>query len=94
MEEHLGALRAAAARAMEEIAARAEDYARQLAPVRTGRLRDSVTGAASQNEAAVGSGVPYAARVELEKPFLRPALTAHAEEYRAIIVEALKGGGA
>ena len=61
-----GVLRTAVGEAGEAAAAEA----RRLAPVRTGRLRDSIGCAVSEGEngsvqAAVGTNVPYAAAQEL-----------------------------
>ena len=74
---------------MEAAGASAAETAKQLAPVKTGRLRDSIgcTVTASPDgslEAAVGSDVPYAAAQELGtariagKHFLENGLTAGA----------------
>lgn len=65
-------------------AVRVEAAAKRLAPVRTGRLRASITHQISRDErgllAVVGTNVVYAPFVELGtfrmhgRPFLRPAL--------------------
>ena len=58
--------------------------ARELAPVATGRLRDSIRVAETQEGFAVGTDAPYAARIELggfETP-PRPFLSTAAREER------------
>lgn len=67
-----------AGRAAERIA----DVARQLCPVRTGRLRASISAEQQAAGAKVVAAAPYAAAVEFgtrdapAQPFLRPALDA------------------
>ena len=62
------------------------------APVRTGRLRDSIGFEIEGTGVAVGSDCAYAPQVELgARAFLRPALEGHGEEYREVIEEALRG---
>jgi len=65
--------------------------------VRTGRLRNSLTHEVLSGEKAVvvGSAVEYARYVEggtqkmPARPFLRPAIVDHVDEYKALIQEAL-----
>ncbi len=57
-----------------------EAQAKALAPVDTGRLRDSLATAVGSNEVIVGTNVEYAPYVEygtsrsVAQPFLRPAI--------------------
>lgn len=85
------------------IGAKAADYAAAKAPVDTGRLRNSLTHEVSMNEKAVyvGSNVEYAPFVEYGhrtrsgktvegKPFLKPAIESHLDEYKHILESELK----
>ena len=56
----LSALARAKLRALEIIGGKAEGYAKQLCPVDTGRLRNSITHAVDGDTAVVGSNVEYA----------------------------------
>ena len=99
----------AAARALEKMGGTAETYAKKICPVKTGRLKGSITHQKEGNEAVwVGTNVEYAPYVELGhdqevgryvpaigkrlvashvegKPFIRPAVENHVEEYRRIV---------
>lgn len=83
--------------ALEQMGLVAERYAKQLCPVDTGRLRNSITHQVSLGESAVyiGTNVEYAPYVELgthrqkAQPYIRPAITNHADEYRKIINDVL-----
>ena len=99
----LRAVRAAGQSALETIGARAERYARALAPVRTGALRDSIRHRVSEGRLTVYSDAGHAAYVELgtapqdrgpakARPFLRPAMLDHAAEYRDILKRMLVEG--
>ena len=61
------AFRAACLRALERCGEQAEGYAKDLVPVDTGRLRNGITHAVSEDEMAayVGSNTSYAPYVEL-----------------------------
>ncbi len=95
------ALGSAIAAALEEVGLVAEGHAKAACPVDTGRLRGSIThvrsGERSESE-SIGTDVGYARYVELgtsrqkAKPYLRPAATGHADEYRAIFRARLGGG--
>lgn len=74
-----------------------ERNAKKLCPVDTGRLRNSITHAPVPNEnaEAIGTNISYAAPVETghilpnggyvaPKPFLKPAVEDHIDEYKAI----------
>jgi HK97 gp10 family phage protein len=82
---------------LESVGLAAEGYAKLKCPVDTGRLRNSITHQIRKDEKAVyiGTNVEYAPYVEegtsrqKAKPFLKPAATQHADEYRQIFKEAL-----
>lgn len=89
--------------ALEACGLQAEKYAKQLCPVDTGRLRNSITHTVLGEEQAVyiGTNVEYAAPVEIghitasgsyvsPKPFLKPALENNRDKYKAIIKQYLK----
>lgn len=86
------------AQALEAIGLTAEGYAKDLCPVETGRLRNSISHARDDDNAYIGTNVEYAAYVELgtsrmkPKPYLRPAATEHGDEYKEIVRAALEGG--
>jgi len=75
----------AVSRSLVAIAQAVETEAKSLAPVRTGKLRDSITHRLERDgdelAAIVGSPVPYASVVEMgtvhasAQPFLTPAAT-------------------
>lgn len=90
--------------ALYEIGLIAQGYAQDYeTAVDTGRLRGSITYRVMDDENAVyiGTNVPYAPYIELGhhnypgvnggKGFLRPAATEHADEYRSIVNDKLKG---
>lgn len=93
-------IKAALLRGLEKIGLVAEGYAKKLAPVDTGNLRNSITHEVDDEEptAYIGSNVSYAVYQELgtvnmkAQPFLKPAVTDHASEYRKIIENELKNG--
>lgn len=94
--ERLKDIRSKTARALEVIGGTAEGYAKQLCPVDTGNLRNSIAHEMrSENTVAVGSNVHYAPFVELgtrkmrAQPYLRPAVENHREEYEKIIKQEL-----
>lgn len=87
----LAAVSDAKKRALEIMGGKAESYAKQLAPVDTGRLRNSITHQQyDESTEIIGTNVEYAPYVELgtkrqkAKPYLRPAAENHADEYKAI----------
>lgn len=77
--------------AMEAIALKAEAYGKINCPVDTGRLRNSITGESDEKTAQVGTNVEYGPYVELgtsrmaERPFIKPAIENHLDEYKQII---------
>lgn len=97
--EVINAKNAAIARALEAMGLQAEGYAKMLAPVDTGRLRNSLTHDARPSEEAVyiGTNVEYAPYVEYgtrrsrAQPYLEPAIQNHLGEYERIAKSFLKG---
>lgn len=111
-------------RALERVGEQAEGYAKSLAPVDTGQLRNSISHAVDESEPAayIGTNLEYAPYVELgtgqynpqgrptpwvyqdaksdwhwtkgnpAQPFLKPAVSDHAQTYRNIIEDELKNG--
>lgn len=91
------ALDAQLAAGLEAVGLTAEGHAKQLCPVDTGRLRNSISHAVEGETVYIGTNVEYAPDVELgtstgrkPKPYLRPAVTNYTAEYKALIEEALK----
>lgn len=86
------------AAALEAIGLQAEGYAKLKAPVDTERLRNSLTHTVREKEKTVyiGTNVEYAAYQEFgtvktrAHPYLKPAVTEHTAEYKAIIEHFLK----
>lgn len=96
--EVLRSLTFAKERALEAIGLQAEGYAKLLAPVDTGRLRNSIAHAVEGDAAYIGTNVEYAAYVEMgtsrakAQPYLKPAATEHSDEYKRIAEHYLKNG--
>jgi len=80
-------------RSLEIIGLTAEKYAKEITPVDTGRLRNSITHNVDGKEVYVGTNVEYAPHVEYgtikqkAQPFLRPAATEHSQTYKQIITD-------
>lgn len=117
-------IKAALLRGLEKCGLVAEGYAKKLAPVDTGNLRNSISHKVVPEEATcyVGSNVEYAVYQEMgtgqyypggrptpwvyqdakgnwhwtkgnpAKPFLKPAVADHAQQYRQIMENELKKG--
>ena len=88
----LGANEAGIKRALEICGGTAERYAKELCPVDTGRLRNSIAHEQiNDHTEQIGTNVDYAPFVELgtrrqkAQPYLRPAVENHRAEYEAII---------
>lgn len=81
-------------RSLEIIGLTAEKYAKEITPVDTGRLRNSITHEVDGKEVYIGTNVEYAPPVEYgtvkqkAQPFLRPAATDHTSTYKQIIQDA------
>ena len=100
--EALSAMEKAKARALETIGGKAESYAKKICPVKTGRLRNSITHQQyDENTEVIGTNVEYAPYVELGhhtssgkhvdgRPFLRPAAEGHSAEYADIIKKVMQ----
>lgn len=90
-EEVSLAIRQAIRSALREIGERAVKYATDIVPVRTGNLRSSIAYDADDRQVIIGSDVTYASYVEegttrmKARPYLRPAIVNHLDEYRQII---------
>ena len=93
-------IKSALLRGLETCGLVAEGYAKKLAPVDTGNLRNSITHTVDEEEPAayIGTNVEYAPYVCLgtihmkAQPFLKPAVADHANTYRKIIEKELKNG--
>ena len=104
LEEVLEAVDSAITAGLVEIGATAQGYAKDLTPVRTGTLRDSIGVEVKKDEKAayIGTmegrfpGKPYGKYVELGargRPgvhMLQRAATEHTDEYKKIMEDALK----
>ena len=99
-KEIIEAMQQATVRALEKCGLTAEGYAKKLAPVDTGNLRNSITHDVDDGEPAayIGTNVEYAPYVCLgtihmkAQPFLKPAVNDHKDEYRKILENSLKNG--
>ncbi len=99
-ESHLGELLDALPEQIEQaltaIGMTAETHAKELCPVDTGRLRNSITHEVDDHAAIIGTNVEYAAYVELgtsrmsARPYLRTAVENYTQEYKSIAESALK----
>lgn len=92
-------IKAAIHRALVRIGLECESYAKDLCPVKTGRLRNSITNYVEGNAAYVGTNVEYAQFVEegtskqKAQPFLRPAAVDHMDQWRKTLEDELENGG-
>ena len=95
------AVNAAVLRGLEIIGGKAETYAKQRTPVRTGNLRNSITHLVEDGQekaAVIGTNVEYAPYVELgtvkqrPQPYLRPAIEEHVDEYKKILETEVQRG--
>ena len=95
-DEFIEELRKKVPVALEEIGMAAEGYAKRLAPVDTGRLRNSISHTVDDDTAIVGTNVEYAPYVELgtrktrAQPYLRPSIEDHATEYKVLLEDRLR----
>jgi len=71
---------------LKEIAPIVVNTAKRDVVVVSGDLQDSITAEVEGNKLTVGSPLPYAPKIEMDKPFLRPAL----EKTRAEIKRVFK----
>lgn len=87
-------------RALIRIGMQAEGYAKDLCPVNTGRLKNSISYSVKESEGSVyiGTNVEYAAYVEFgtkkqkANPYLKPAASEHSKTYKNIVEDELKNG--
>lgn len=95
-KEFLLAMEKAKERGLKAVGMTAEKYAKENAPVDTGRLRNSITFDSDENSAIIGTNVEYAPDVELgtskqkAQPYLKPAATEHSKEYEDLIKSSLE----
>lgn len=86
----------AEANAKVEVTSAVYDTPQSPTYVRTGALRNSITHDSDGEAAYVGSNIEYAAYVEMgtskmsPRPFIRPAVENHMDEYRGIAEQYLK----
>lgn len=96
--EVLSAFEEAKTRGLERIGLEAEGYAKDLCPVDTGNLRNSISHLVDEDSAYIGTNVEYAPYVELgtvkqkAQPYLKPAAADHTQTYRNIMEDELKNG--
>ncbi len=69
-------------KALEEVTPKIEATAKQTVIVKSGDLKDSITAEVSSKKAVIGSPLDYAPKVEMNKPFLRPALHGNIQNIR------------
>lgn len=80
---------------LERWAMEVREYARSLAPVRTGYLRSSIYAKVQEWTAEIGAEAPYAIYVEFgtrymqAQPYLRPALEEFLPRLEEIFLEAI-----
>ena len=104
LDEVLEAVDSAIAAGLVEIGAKAQGYAKDLTPVRTGILRDSIGVEVDKDEKAAYIGTmvdrfpkkPYGKYVELGargrqgKHMLQRAATEHSDEYKRLMEDSMK----
>ena len=104
LEEVLKAVDSAITAGLVEIGAKAQGYAKDLTPVRTGTLRDSIGVEVKKDEKAAYIGTmverfpkkPYGQYVELGargRPgvhMLQRAATEHSDEYKKLMEDSMK----
>lgn len=104
LDEVLAAVDSATTAGLVEIGATAQGYAKDITPVRTGTLRDSIGVEVNKDEKAAYIGTmkgrfpkkPYGQYVELGargRPgvhMLQRAATEHTDEYKRIMEDAMK----
>ena len=97
-DEVLEAFDKACLRALERCGLQAEGYAKDLVPVDTGNLRNSISHKVDSSEPAayIGTNVEYAPYIELGAQgrkglhFLQKAATQHGDEYKRLMEDSMK----
>lgn len=69
---------------LKRIAPMVEASAKEIVPVVSGDLQDSISAEVKDNRLTVGSPLIYAPKVEMDKPYLRPALYKHLGDIQRI----------
>lgn len=93
----LAELKSKVSTALNTIGAVAETHAKELTPVRTGRLRNSIAHKVDGDAAYIGTNVEYGPHVEFGTSrqkahhMLKKAATEHSEEYKKIVKDILGG---
>ena len=93
-------IKAALLRGLETCGLVAEGYAKKLAPVDTGNLRNSITHEVDDGDPAayIGTNVEYApydclGTIHMKaQPFLKPAVADHSNVFRKIFENEMKNG--
>ena len=95
-DEVLSAVEKAIERGLEAIGLTVEGHAKEITPVDTGRLRNSISHAVEDKAAYIGTNVEYAPYVELGsrgrkgKHMLQRAATEHTAEYKRLLEDSMK----
>ena len=69
---------------LQEIGTDIEKTAKRLVVKKSGDLQRSITAEVSKNRVVIGSPLIYAAEIEANKPYLRPALEAAKVKLRRV----------
>lgn len=69
---------------LKEVTSSVVSMAKTLVVVKTGALQSSIEGQITDNKATIGSPLKYAAKIERDNPYLRPALEAEKINIRRI----------
>ena len=92
----LDLFRKACERGLVAIGLTAERHAKNITPVDTGRLRNSISHAATEDAAYIGTNVEYAPYVELGTSLnkahhmLKRAASEHSDEYKKLLEDSMK----
>lgn len=94
-DEVLAEFKKAKTTALEAVGLQGETNAKMeitaVGAIDTGRLRNSLSHATDEDSAYIGTNVEYAPYVEMgtykmkARPYLEPAVTNHADEYKEIV---------
>ena len=75
---------------LQDVGQKLEADAKALAPVKTGKLRDSIYASVSDNEVTVGSDLVYAPIQELKKHYLEQAANKNSTYIANIMADKMK----